>query len=247
MKRLRILSVHEMLSLDANSRLADSSSATPVLKIACPSLVRLDADMRLQPALAADWIVSDDQRIFTFRLQEGATFHSGRAVTAEAVAWNFERLFDSRVGSLLAVDYTGVESIRATAEDTVEFRYAEPFPAFLHQLAGRTHVAEDCQTQPSRDRALSSDRLGARQSFGPAPLRRVFRGRPAVRRRDRRPLGARQWRASCHHRERRSGYRRGRSGQGRRRPAPTGPARQRINGFDTEAQLCLQLRPNALR
>ena len=149
MKRLRILSVHEMLSLDANSRLADSSSATPVLKIACPSLVRLDADMRLQPALAADWIVSDDQRIFTFRLQEGATFHSGRAVTAEAVAWNFERLFDSRVGSLLAVDYTGVESIRATAEDTVEFRYAEPFPAFLHQLAGRTHVAEDCQTQPS--------------------------------------------------------------------------------------------------
>ena len=148
MKRLRLLSAHEMLSLDPNSRLADSSSATPVLKIVCPSLVRLDADMVFQPALAATWSVSDDHRVFTFGLREGARFHSGRPVTAEAVAWNFQRLFDSRVGSLLAADYAGVESIRAVATDTVEFRYPEPFPAFLYHLAGRTHVADDCQTQP---------------------------------------------------------------------------------------------------
>ncbi len=148
MKSLRFLSAHEMLNLDPNSRLADSSSATPLLKIVCPSLVSLDADMRFQPALAASWTVSDDQRLFTFRLRPGARFHNGRPVTAEAVAWNFQRLFDSRVGSLLAIDYAGVESIRATAVDTVEFQCSEPFPALLYHLAGRTHIADDCQTQP---------------------------------------------------------------------------------------------------
>jgi len=137
-----------MLCLDANTRLADSSSATPVLKIVCPSLVRLDADMKFQPALAASWTIEDDYRVFTFKLQENAYFHSGRPVTAEAVAWNYNRLFDSRVGSLLAVDYAGVESIRAIAKDTVEFRYPEPFPALLYQLSGRTHIADDSQTQP---------------------------------------------------------------------------------------------------
>lgn len=148
MKRLRLSSNHEMLSLDANSRLADSSSATPVLKIVCPSLVRLDDRMQFRPALAASWTIKDDQRVFTFKLQEGATFHSGRRVTADAVARNYNRLFDSRVGSLLAADYAGVESIRATAGDTIEFRYPEPFPALLYHLAGRTHVADDSQTQP---------------------------------------------------------------------------------------------------
>ena len=148
MKRLRLSSNHEMLNLNANSRLADSSSATPVLKIVCPSLVRLDPEMQFQPALAASWTIEDDYRVFTFKLQEGAHFHSGRPVTAEAVAWNYNRLFDSRVGSLLAADYAGVESIRAIATDTVEFRYPEPFPALLYQLAGRTHIADDSQTQP---------------------------------------------------------------------------------------------------
>lgn len=147
-KRLRLLSVHEMLSLDANGRLADSSSATPVLKIVCPSLVRLDADLNFQPEVARSWTISPDHRVFTFKLHENARFHSGRALDADAVVRNFQRLFDTRVGSLLAKDYEGCESIRALARDSVEFRFAEPFPAFLHHLAGRTHIADDCHTQP---------------------------------------------------------------------------------------------------
>ena len=167
MKRLRLSSNHEMLCLDANTRLADSSSATPVLKIVCPSLVRLDADMKFQPALAASWTIEDDYRVFTFKLQENAYFHSGRPVTAEAVAWNYNRLFDSRVGSLLAVDYAGVESIRAIAKDTVEFRYPEPFPGLaLPTLRADSYRRR--QSDPAGRRGpISSHGLGARPVISP--------------------------------------------------------------------------------
>lgn len=148
MKRLTFLSVHEMLSLDANSRLADSSSATPVLKLTCPSLVRLDPDMKLQPAVADRWETDAEHRTFRFHIRPDQKFHSGRAVTAGRVADSYRRLFDSRVGSLLAEDYAGMESIEALPDDVVQFRFDAPFPAFLHHLAGRTHISDDCQTQP---------------------------------------------------------------------------------------------------
>lgn len=148
MKTIQFLSVHEMLSLDPNSRLADSSSATPLLNLVCPNLVRLDHDMQLQPELAASWTISRDHRTFRFKLRPRLRFHSGRPITADRIVWNYERLFDSRVGSLLARDYEGLEKIRAVTRNEVEFRFAEPFPAFLHHIAFRTHVADDCQTQP---------------------------------------------------------------------------------------------------
>lgn len=101
MKRIRFVSVHEMLSLDPNSRRADSSSATPLLKLVCPNLVRLDHDLQIKPGLAASWSLSKDHRVFRFGLRPRLRFHSGRPVTAERIVWNYERLFDSRVGSLV--------------------------------------------------------------------------------------------------------------------------------------------------
>lgn len=148
MKTIRFVSVHEMLSLDPNSRLADSSSATPLLKLICPNLVRLDHDLQIAPALAQSWTITRSARVFRFKLQPRLYFHNGRAVTPERLVCNFERLFDSRVGSLLARDFEGLRSIRAVARNEIEFRFEQPFPSFLYHLAGRCHIADDCQTQP---------------------------------------------------------------------------------------------------
>ena len=149
MKRLRLLLKHEMISLEPNSYNTDSSSATAILKnTVCQSLVRLDASMRLQPELAESWTASDDLRVFRFRLRDGVRFHSGRAMDAQIVAWNFERLLDSRANSQLRADYAGLESVRAVRRNEVEFRFAEPCVPFLHNLAWRTHIVDDRLTQP---------------------------------------------------------------------------------------------------
>jgi ABC-type transport system substrate-binding protein len=148
MKSLVLLANHEMTSLEPNGALSDSSSATLLLKTVCPGLVRFDHNMTIVPALARNWTTSVDRRRWRFFLQTGARFHNGRPVSAETVAWNYRRLFDGRVGSVLAKDYAGLDTVQAVATDVVEFVFGEPFPWLLYHLAWRTHVADDTLDQP---------------------------------------------------------------------------------------------------
>lgn len=56
-------------------------------------LVRLDIDdtTKVKGAIADSWTVSDDGLTYTFKLKPGLKFASGNPVTAEDVAWSFER------------------------------------------------------------------------------------------------------------------------------------------------------------
>ena len=56
-------------------------------------LVRLDvADTtKVKGDLAESWTVSDDHLTYTFKLKPGLKFASGNPITAEDVAWSFER------------------------------------------------------------------------------------------------------------------------------------------------------------
>jgi ABC-type transport system substrate-binding protein len=137
-----------MASLEPNGALSDSSSATLLLKTVCPGLVRFDHKMAIQPALAASWTASDDRRRWRFVLQPNARFHNGKPVTAETVAWNYRRLFDGRVGSVLAKDYAGLETVSAVGASEVEFTFEKPFAWLLEHLGWRTHVADDTLDQP---------------------------------------------------------------------------------------------------
>ena len=114
-----------MVSLEPNSALSDSSAATPALRLICPGLLNLDTDLKLVPAVASHWMASPDQRMFSFTLRPDARYHNGKPVTGASVVWNFERLIDRRVGSLLAADYAGLERVSAPAADRVEFRFQE--------------------------------------------------------------------------------------------------------------------------
>ena len=56
-------------------------------------LVRLDANdtTKVVGGIADSWTVSDDGLTYTFKLKPGLTFASGNPITAEDVAWSFER------------------------------------------------------------------------------------------------------------------------------------------------------------
>ena len=51
-----------------------------------------NGDMMILPALAESWDMSDDGRVYTFRLREGVQFSNGSHLTAEDVAYTFHRL-----------------------------------------------------------------------------------------------------------------------------------------------------------
>ncbi|MFQ6026470.1 MAG: ABC transporter substrate-binding protein [Dehalococcoidia bacterium] len=86
-----------------------------------------DPDGSLVPEFATKWEVSDDQLTWTFTIRDGMKFHNGDAITAEDVAWTWNRSiepdslggFALEVGPLLASEFTA-------SGNTVQVTTAEP-------------------------------------------------------------------------------------------------------------------------
>ncbi|GAA5075978.1 peptide/nickel transport system substrate-binding protein [Thermocatellispora tengchongensis] len=78
------------------------------------------------PRLATSWTSSQDGRTWTFTLREGATFHTGKPVDAEAAKKSIERTKEEGGGP--AYIWDSVKSIEATDATTLTFtlKYAAP-------------------------------------------------------------------------------------------------------------------------
>lgn len=122
-------------------------------------LVDVDADNRVQPRLAQDWIASDDGRTWRFLLAEGVTFHDGSPLTPSDVVWTFNRLRDPDVGGATTDLYSNVDAVEVTGEREVTFQLTERNPFFLFDLSdnhavvvpeGVTDLAEFNGTGPFR-------------------------------------------------------------------------------------------------
>lgn len=85
------LAIDDIISLDPAE--AFELSTAEITSNSYSLLVRLDlADTsKIKPDLADSWSVSTDGLTYTFKLKPGVTFASGNPVTAEDVAFSFER------------------------------------------------------------------------------------------------------------------------------------------------------------
>ncbi|MFT8243570.1 ABC transporter substrate-binding protein [Roseomonas sp. BN140053] len=99
------------------------------------------ANAPLGPMLAESWTVSPDGKQFTFRLREGAKFHSGNPVTAEDVAYSFRRLLlleREPSSSMLQLGFTKeniAEGARAADPRTFVLTLGEQFaPSYVLAL-----------------------------------------------------------------------------------------------------------------
>jgi ABC-type transport system substrate-binding protein len=59
-------------------------------------LLRFDQNLNLAPALAQDWQISSDGRVYTFRLRKGVRFHNGREVTGKDFVYSIARHLDPK-------------------------------------------------------------------------------------------------------------------------------------------------------
>jgi len=103
-------------------------------------LVRLDmADTsKVKGDLADSWTVSDDGLTYTFELKEWTKFASGNPITAEDVAWSFERAVKLDKSPAFIITQFGItgdnvtEKAKATDESTFTFTVDKPYaPSFV--------------------------------------------------------------------------------------------------------------------
>ena len=88
------------------------------------ALVKPMPDNPMAPSLAKSWSVSDDQRVYEFKLREGLTFHNGDPFTAEDVKFTFLRyksnILQEKVREVEIVDL-----------HRVRFHLHQPWPDFM--------------------------------------------------------------------------------------------------------------------
>ncbi|MFC3899946.1 glutathione ABC transporter substrate-binding protein [Aliicoccus persicus] len=98
------------------------------------TLVRLNEDLELEPALAESYEQIDDTT-WEFVLREDVEFHDGEPFNAEAVKVNLDRVLDEDIGSPLAFLFTEIDEVEVVDEYTVHITTHQPFAALPSHLA----------------------------------------------------------------------------------------------------------------
>jgi len=99
-------------------------------------LTRVDQNFEVHPNLAKEWESNDDYTVFTFMLEENATYSNmdGETVTAEDVKATYDYLTsDDFSGSPSSL--SGVNEIEVIDETTVEIRLDEPDLNFTKRIS----------------------------------------------------------------------------------------------------------------
>ena len=135
----------------------DATSATIIVEV-FGGLMTIDSDLNVVPDLAEDWNVSDDGRVYTFRIRPDATFHDGKPVTAEDVRWSLERAtnplseapnVDQYLGDIVGVDEKvagdalEISGVRVIDERTIEITIDASKSYFLAKLTYPTAFVLD--------------------------------------------------------------------------------------------------------
>jgi len=101
------------------------------------ALTRVDLNFNVSPGLAESWESNKDGTVWEFRLRKGVTFHNGKTLTADDVAWTLQRDTDPKgIGTGVAElnPYLLPSGVKVVNPSTVRFSLLRPnffFPAFL--------------------------------------------------------------------------------------------------------------------
>lgn len=97
-------------------------------------LVKPDSTGNLIPAVASDYVISEDGKTYTFTLREGIRFHDGNLVTVEDVVYSINRLAGTESGTPLVSAYSLLQNVEAVDDQTIVLTLKEGNIEFLAYL-----------------------------------------------------------------------------------------------------------------
>lgn len=109
-----------------------------VMSLICESLVVSDKDGSPGPGLAESWKLSEGGKVWTFNLVKNAKWHTGRAMTAKDIKWNFERMLDKKTRSMWRGRFAIIEKMETPDDHTLKITLKRPsvgFPATLYSAS----------------------------------------------------------------------------------------------------------------
>ncbi len=139
---------------------------------------------RVVPHLAESWTVSDDKRVWVFRLREGVRSFRGNVLSADDVVWSWGKsIAQKRTGAFIAT-VCGVESVEKVDERTVRFGLKAPseiFPRSLTQYVPGIHDSVEVKRHATAEDPWALKWIdGNTAGFGAYHLDSVRQGEQAV-------------------------------------------------------------------
>jgi peptide/nickel transport system substrate-binding protein len=114
-----------------------NASVQSIVDYMVETLVDLQPDGKIVPALAKKWTVSPDGRVYTFELRGDVHFHDGSLLTAEVVAGSLERFLNPKLRVALRAPFDSnlVAGIMPIDPLTLKIYLRDSSRLFLQKLA----------------------------------------------------------------------------------------------------------------
>ncbi|NGO79551.1 ABC transporter substrate-binding protein [Streptomyces sp. YC504] len=97
-------------------------------------LLTHDADMKLEPALAAELPKkSADGLTYTFKLRDGVKFSDGKPFSAKDVVYTYETILDEKTNNAYKSELDALKSVEAKGDDEVVFKLKYPYAPFAER------------------------------------------------------------------------------------------------------------------
>ena len=119
----------DLASLDPHAT-SDAGTRDVVFNL-YEGLVKVTAAGDLAPAVASDYVISEDAKTYTFTLREGITFHDGSAVTVNDIKYSLERYMEAQTSTSF---FDVVEEVAVVDDKTVEIYLSEGNSELLPEL-----------------------------------------------------------------------------------------------------------------
>jgi peptide/nickel transport system substrate-binding protein len=121
---LRMAWSQDATGVDPHKQTAFSSLR--MLELVYESLVRLDPQYNVVPAIAKSWEFSADGLTLTFKLDPNAKFSTGAAVTSDDVKASFTRILDEATAAAARANFTSIQSMDTPDPGTIVFHLSQP-------------------------------------------------------------------------------------------------------------------------
>jgi peptide/nickel transport system substrate-binding protein len=117
-----------------NPGVAVLAEAYTLFELVYDSMFQLQLDGSYTPELAESYTVSDDGKVWTFKIRDGVKFHDGTPLTAEDIAFSYT-LYKNHADFPFLNTYTGFfDTIEAPDANTVVINLTEAIPNMESQL-----------------------------------------------------------------------------------------------------------------
>lgn len=97
-------------------------------------LTRIGPKGEVLPALAESWTVSDDGKVYTFKLRTGVKFHDGTDFNAEDVKFSLDRARAENSTNAQKALFAAIDAVEATDPATVTVTLKQPQGSFLYNM-----------------------------------------------------------------------------------------------------------------